>query len=80
MNSLPDPCAPVKSKQDTSGERDLLLSGLRVAATRSRLQTNLFETIGIALRQKQTDIAGAIKWLSDEGLLDHVPFGPEVRP
>ena len=79
MNSLPIPSAPVKSSPDTSGERDLLLSGLRVAATRSRLQTNLFDTIGIALRQKQIDCAGVLKWLSDERLLDHVPFGPAVK-
>jgi hypothetical protein len=76
MTSLPKPLPAVKS--DAPGERDLLLSGLRVAATRSRLQTNLFDTLGIALRQKQVDCAGVLKWLADENLLEHVPFGPGV--
>ncbi len=75
MNAVTVPSAPVKSKLDTSGERDLLLSGLRVAATRSRLQTNIFDVIGVALRQKQIDCAGAVSWLAEEGLLDQVPFG-----
>jgi hypothetical protein len=65
-------------REDTSGERDLILSSLRVAATRSRLQTNLFDSVGVALRQKQIDCAGALAWLKDEGLLDCLPFGPGV--
>ncbi len=64
---------------DTSGERDLLLSSLRVAAARSRLITNLFDNVGAALRQKQVDCAGALAWLKDEGLLDHLPFGPRAK-
>jgi hypothetical protein len=64
---------------DTSGERDLVLSALRVAATRSRLQTNILDTIGVALRQKQIDCAGALAWLGEEGLLDHLPIGPGVK-
>jgi hypothetical protein len=75
MNPLPKPSPAVKH-EDTSGERDLVLSALKVAATRSRLQTNLFDTIGVALRQKQS--AGALTWLRDEGLLDHLPFGQEI--
>jgi hypothetical protein len=66
-------------REDTSGERDLVLSSLRVAATRSRLITNIFDSVGIALRQKQIDCAGALAWLKDEGLLEHLPFGPEVN-
>jgi len=77
MNALPKPSPAVK-QEDTSGERDLVLSALRVAATRSRLQTNLFDTIGVALRQKQVNCAGALAWLRDEGLLDHLPFGQEI--
>jgi hypothetical protein len=63
---------------DTSGERDLVLSALRVAATRSRLVTNSLEAVGIALRQKQIDCAGALAWLRDENLLDLLTFGPEI--
>ena len=77
MTSLPEPSPPVK--QDSAGERDLVLAALRVAASRSRLQTNLFDSIGTALRHKQIDCAGALEWLHDEGLLDLLPpFGPGV--
>jgi hypothetical protein len=78
MNPVTQPSPQGKSHVDTSGERDLVLSALRVAATRSRLQTNLFDTIGVALRQKQIDCAGALAWLKDEGLLHHLPIGPVV--
>ena len=78
MTSLTTPSPAVKRelREDTSGERDLILSSLRVAATRSRLTTNILDNVGVALRQKQIDCAGALAWLKDEGLLDHLPFGP----
>jgi hypothetical protein len=79
MNSVPQPSQAGKSKEDTSGECDLVLSALRVAATRSRLVTNGLEAVGIALRQKQIDCAGALTWLRDERLLDLLPFGPEIK-
>jgi hypothetical protein len=78
MSSVTEPSPQGKSNVDTSGERDLVLSALRVAATRSRLTTNCLETIGIALRQKQVDCAGALAWLKAEGLLELLPFGPEI--
>ena len=64
---------------DTPGERDLLLNGLRLAATRSRLKATSFETIHNALRQKHIDCAGAIRSLKDEGLINEVPFAEAVR-
>ena len=76
--STPSTAVNRELREDTSGERDLILSSLRVAATRSRLQTNLFNSVGVALRQKQIDCAGALAWLKDEGLLDCLPFGPGV--
>ena len=76
--STPSTAVKRELREDTSGERDLIFSSLRVAATRSRLQTNLFNSIGVALRQKQIDCSGALAWLRDEGLLDHMPFGPGV--
>jgi len=80
MKDVTQPSPQGKSDHsDTSGERDLILSSLRVAATRSRLITNLFDSVGVALRQKQIDCAGALAWLKDEGLLDHLPFGPEGK-
>jgi hypothetical protein len=79
MNALTTPASAVKPvREDTSGERDLILSSLRVAAARSRLITNSLESVGVALRHKQVDCAGALAWLKDEGLLDHLPFGPGV--
>jgi hypothetical protein len=78
MNSVTQPSPQGKSHVDTSGERDLVLSALRVAVTRSRLVTNSLEAVGIALRQKQIDCAGALAWLNDEGLIDLLPFGPEI--
>jgi hypothetical protein len=79
MTSLPEPSPQGKSDMDSSGERDLVLSALRVAATRSRLERNLLDNIGVALRHKQVDCAGALAWLRDEGLLDRLPpFGPGV--
>ena len=77
MNSVSQPLPAVKL-EDTSGERDLMLTALRVAATRTRLQTNVFDCIGVALRQKQVDCADALAWLREEGLLDHLPFGAGV--
>jgi hypothetical protein len=79
MSSLPEPSPQGKSDvTDTSGERDLVMSALRVAAARSRLETNLLDSIGTALRHKSIDCAGALEWLRDEGLLDRLPFGPGV--
>lgn len=69
------PSAGVKSVQDSTAERDFLLSSLRAAATRSRLITNLLETIAIALRQKRIDCAGAVEWLRRERLIDHIQLG-----
>jgi hypothetical protein len=63
---------------DIPGERDLLLTSLRVATTRSRLQSNIFDSIGVALRQKQIDCAAALAWLKEEGLLGHLSFRPAV--
>jgi hypothetical protein len=77
--STPAPAVKRELREDTSGERDLILSGLRVAATRSRLITNTLDIIGVALRQKQIDCAGALEWLRNEGLLDHLPIGPGVK-
>jgi hypothetical protein len=76
MVSAPASFSPVN---DSSAERDLLLSGLRLAATKSRLKVILFETLHIALRQKRADCAGVIKRLKDERVLAEVPFQVEVR-
>jgi hypothetical protein len=68
--------SPAPQVNDTSGERELLLTSLRYAAAQSRLITNSLDSVGVALRQKQIDCAGALAWLKDEDLLDWLPFGP----
>jgi hypothetical protein len=52
MNPVSKPSPAVNTHVDTPGERDLMLTALRVAATRTRLQTNVFDCVGVALRQK----------------------------
>jgi hypothetical protein len=79
MTSTTSPAPQGKSDVDTSGERELVSSAIRVAATRSRLQTNILDSVGVALRHKSIDCAGALAWLKEEGLLDHLPFGQEVK-
>jgi hypothetical protein len=66
--------APVNAAADK--EREYLLHALRVAATRSRLATNLFDTIGVSLRHKSVTTDEAMRWLADEDLLRYVDFGP----
>jgi hypothetical protein len=68
LNSLNQSSAPV----NPAAEREYLLHALRLAAARSRLATNVFDSVGVSLRHKQIDCDGAMKWLHDEGLLDHV--------
>ena len=80
MSSLPESAVRGKAAADTPGERDFLLTVLRTAAARIRLTTNAIETIGTALRNKQIDCAGAMAWARDEGILDHLVFGPMTSP
>jgi hypothetical protein len=78
MTTLQEGSAPGK-RIDPAGERELLIHLLRTATARSRLQTNLFETIGVSLRHRQIDCAAALAWLRDEGVIDHIQLGPKVR-
>jgi hypothetical protein len=75
----PAPQVKPENRADTSGERELLLTSLRAAAARQRLITNLLDVVGVSLRQKQLDCAGAMAWLREEGLLDLLPFGPDAQ-
>ena len=76
MTLIPDDAVRGKSAADTAGERDFLLTVLRTAAARSRLTTNAIETIGTALRNKMVDCDGAMFWAKQEGIIDHLVFGP----
>jgi hypothetical protein len=71
--------APDKSKVDTSGERDLMLSALRAATARARLAATEFDSIGISLRQKLITCEQALEWARDEGLIGWIRLGPEVQ-
>jgi hypothetical protein len=73
MTLLPNSLGRV-NKIDSSAERDLALNSLRLAATKARLKVTLFETLHIALRQKQTDVQGVIRRLKDENAYNEVPF------
>ena len=80
MTYIAQAFAPDKSKQDLSGERDLLLSDLRAAAARARLAATEFDTIGISLRQKLVTCDQALEWARDEGLIGWIRLGPEAQP
>ena len=77
MSSVQNASAPVNL--ESAGEREMMIHSLRLAVARSRLITNSLETIGVALRHKATDCAGAMQWLSDEGLLDHLEFPRTIK-
>jgi hypothetical protein len=80
MNYIQQPSPQGKPlREDTSGERDLLLSALRAATARARLAANEFDTIGISLRQKIINCEQALEWARDEGLINWIRLGPEVQ-
>jgi hypothetical protein len=62
--------------ENTAGERELLIHSLRLTTARARLVVNSLETIGVSLRHRAVDTAGAMKWLADEGLTDWLELGP----
>jgi hypothetical protein len=64
---------------DTPGERDLMLSALRVASARARLIANQIDTIGASLRQKAITCKDALAWAQQEEIEGWIQFGPEVR-
>jgi hypothetical protein len=76
MTSLQQGSAPGKVKMDPAGERELLIHLLRTATARSRLITNVLETVGVSLRHKQINTEQAMAWLKEEGVLDLIELGP----
>ena len=78
MTLLASASPAVKSDEDAPGERDLLLTALRAAATRSRLIGTELETIGLSLRHRKVSCEQALTWLRDEGLLRWIRLGPEA--
>lgn len=73
MSHIAEQRAEGKSKAQR--DRDLLLGQLREAATRSRLQTTIFENLGNQLRMGQLDRSGVIDRLKQEDLLHLLPGG-----
>jgi hypothetical protein len=63
------------SAADKPAQRELLLSDLRLAAARAKLETQLFESIAISVRQRHLTCAGARDQLRKEGLLDRLGSG-----
>ena len=55
-------------KSDTPAERDILLSSLRVAAARAKLEQNILEDLNIGLRQKALTCAEVRARLNKEGI------------
>jgi hypothetical protein len=74
--TLPAPSAPGKSFVDAPAEREFWLSALRIAATRSRLETNIFESLYSSFRQNRLSANQVCLRLEKEGLLDRVG-GPQ---
>ena len=64
---------------DTPGERDLMLSALRVASARARLIANQIDTIGASLRQKAITCKDALEWAQQEEVESWIQFGPEAK-
>ncbi len=80
MNYLSTPSSAVKSVLgDTPGERDLMLSALRVASAQARLVANQIDTIGASLRQKAINCQDALIWAQQEGISHWIKFGPEAK-
>jgi hypothetical protein len=75
MSYIQPPSAAGKSNSDTPAERDLLLSALRVAAARAKLEVNLLESVSTSLRQKAVTCAQAREWLKRENVLHRLDRG-----
>lgn len=73
MSNATQQTAPV----NPAAEREYLMHALRTAAARTRLVTNVLDTVGVSLRHRQVTTDEAMKWLAHEGVLDHVQLGPK---
>jgi hypothetical protein len=58
--------------------RDFMLSALRAAACRARMNAADLDSIGIALKARMVTADQAVKWLKDIGALDFVGMIPEA--
>ena len=73
--TVPNNSAPVNrsaAEAEARQTREALLLALRAASARTRLFTNIIDSVGTALRHKQVTLDEAVAWLTDEGIYDIV--------
>ena len=56
-----------------SGERELVLHGLRAAVLKTRLIENELTAIGVSLKHGMINPEGVMQWLHEEGLMFLMP-------
>ena len=76
MTSVKESSSSGKPDVGPAGQREFLITALRAASARSRLSTNLFDTIGVSLRHRMISCNEAVAWLQEEGLLSHIEYRP----
>jgi hypothetical protein len=77
MQPLPKGLASDKANSaPAAGLHEFLITSLRAASARARLQGNLFDTIGVSLKHRMVTDDEAVAWLMSEGLLEHVEYKP----
>ena len=59
---------------ENSDQSEFLLVCLRAASLRARLIATELDSVGVALRHNFVSHDGALKWLHDLNLLDHVLY------
>jgi hypothetical protein len=64
---------------DAAGDQELVLAALRVATIRSKLVSNVLDSIGVSLKQKLITAEDALTWARDEGLLGLLQFSPPSK-
>ena len=64
--------APRAQGLETQAISELLLSAIRSAVHRCRLDENEITTVGVALRNGMITPECAVEWLHEIGLVDHV--------
>jgi predicted naringenin-chalcone synthase len=64
--------APRAQGLETQAISELLLSAIRSAVHRCRLDENEITTVGVALRTGMITPERAVEWLHEIGLVDHV--------
>jgi hypothetical protein len=75
MKDIAAPSPMANSNMDNPSDREIMLSTLRVAAARAKYEANLFESVGILVRQKALTCAEAVERLKREGVARRI----EVR-